>query len=144
MIMSYWLAHLPRSTRTGCWTIYCPATLESEHRASCEPGWSLVRLIHTYLSFPLLSKIPLYHPSFPTMLPWLTIIATLVGFASAAAFPRDLGFLTLSQDKITSIDPYSHYSAAVKCGPQALVDWHCGRAYLTSGPPFSYGRKGWV
>jgi len=68
------------------------------------------------------------------MLLWSTIIATLVGLASAAVFPRDSGYQTLTPDKISSADPFAHYSAAVKCNPQSLSYWNCGRAYLTLRP----------
>jgi hypothetical protein len=78
------------------------------------------------------------------MLLWSIIIATLVGLTSAAAFPRDLGFQTLSQTQIDSTNTYAHYAAAVKCGPQNLTNWKCGRAYLTCGPFFHVeGNMGW-
>jgi hypothetical protein len=75
---------------------------------------------------------------------WSTIIATLVGFVSAAAVNRrDSGFKTLSQAQINSTDAYAHYSAAAMCSPQALSYWQCGCAYLTCHPIFfSCGRKG--
>jgi len=68
------------------------------------------------------------------MLLWSIIIATLAGLASAAAITRDLGFQMLSQTQIDSTNTYAHYAAAVKCGPQNLTNWKCGRAYLTLQP----------
>jgi hypothetical protein len=65
------------------------------------------------------------------MLLWSAIFATLVGLASAVVFPRDSDFYTLTQDQIVSTDTYANYAAAVKCGPQNLINWDCGCAYLT-------------
>jgi hypothetical protein len=70
------------------------------------------------------------------MLLWSTIIATLVGLASAAVTRRDSGFKVLSQDQIDSTDVYAHYAAAASCNPQTLTYWQCGCAYLTCGPVF--------
>jgi hypothetical protein len=70
------------------------------------------------------------------MLLWPAIFATLVGLASAVVSPRDSGFYTLTQDQIVSTNTYTNYAAAVKCGPQNLTNWNCGRAYLTCVPFF--------
>jgi len=78
-----------------------------------------------------------------TMLLWSTIFAGLVGLASAVVSPRDSGFYTLTQDKIDSIDVYTNYAAAVKCDPQNITHWNCGRAYLTCTPFLFMQRKGW-
>ena len=65
------------------------------------------------------------------MLLWSAIFATLVGLASAIVSPSGSGFYTLTQNQIASTDTYANYAAAVKCGPQNLTNWNCGRAYLT-------------
>jgi hypothetical protein len=75
------------------------------------------------------------------MLLWSTIFATLVGLASAVVIPRDLGFYTLTQGQIDSTDLYAHYASAVKCHPQNLANWDCGRAYLNCGPIFSLRKE---
>ena len=70
------------------------------------------------------------------MLLWSTIIATLVGLASAAVIPRDSGFNVLPQSQVDSLNVYAHYSAAVKCDPHALTYWNCGCACLACIPFF--------
>jgi hypothetical protein len=70
------------------------------------------------------------------MILWSTIIATLVGLASAAIIPRDTGFKTLSQAQIHSTDTYANYAAAAACPLQSLTYWNCGSAYLTCDPIF--------
>lgn len=60
------------------------------------------------------------------MLLWSAVFATLVGLASAAVLPRDLGFYTLTQGQIDSTNLYAHYASAVKCNPQTLINWNCG------------------
>jgi len=108
--------------------------LESRHRASCET-WLVPGL--TYFTFTFIPTFfKTYHYLLTMMLLWSTIIATLVGLASATVIPRDSGFHTLSQDQISSTNPYAYYSAAVKCNPQSLPYWNCGGAYLTCGPFF--------
>jgi hypothetical protein len=72
---------------------------------------------------------------------WSTIFANLVGLVSAVLSPRDSGFYTLTQDDIDSTDLYAHYASAVKCGPQNLANWDCGRAYLNCGPIFSLRKE---
>lgn len=69
-----------------------------------------------------------------TMILWSTIIATLVGLASAAAIPRDSGFKTLSMGQIQSTDVYANYAAASTCAGNTLPYWNCGGAYLICGP----------
>jgi hypothetical protein len=76
------------------------------------------------------------------MLLWSAIFATFVGLAFADIFASDSGFFTLSQDQIVSTDTYASYAAAVKCGPQNLLNWKCGRAYLTCVPFFSPLKEG--
>jgi hypothetical protein len=70
------------------------------------------------------------------MLLWSAIIAALVGLASAVVSPRDSGFYTLTQDQINSTNLYAQYASVVKCQPQTLIHWNCGRAYLTCVPFF--------
>ena len=70
------------------------------------------------------------------MLLWSTIIATLVGLASAVVLPRDSGFYTLTQGQIDSTNLYAYYASAVKCQPQTLINWNCGSAYPTYVPFF--------
>jgi len=75
---------------------------------------------------------------------WSTIIATLLGLASAVVLPRDDGFYTLNQSRVDSTNVYAHYASAVKCAPQSLTHWNCGGAYYLSCVPFfSCGRKAW-
>jgi hypothetical protein len=73
---------------------------------------------------------------------WSAIFATLVGLAFADMFISDSGFYTLSQDQIVSTDTYASYAAAVKCSPQNLTNWKCGRAYLTCVPFFPSLKEG--
>ena len=72
----------------------------------------------------------------------ITFVATLVGLASAEVFPRgvDASFVTLTQADINMFTPYTYYAAAVKCNPQVVSSWQCGRTYLTYGP-FLYSSK---
>ncbi|KAI0271128.1 Alpha/Beta hydrolase protein [Russula aff. rugulosa BPL654] len=75
------------------------------------------------------------------MLLWSTIFATLVGLASAVVFPRDSDFYTLTQDQIVSTDTYANYAAAVKCGPQNLINWDCG-FHCQANPHFELHEAG--
>jgi len=75
------------------------------------------------------------------MLLWSTIIATLVGLASAAVNRRDSGFKVLSQDQIDSTNVYAYYSAAVTCNPQTLPYWNCG-SNCDSTPNFELTASG--
>ena len=96
------------------------------------PWWT-----RSYLPFILTSSNTIYNRLSTTMLPWSAIITTLLGLPSAVVVPSDPGFYTLTQDKIDSTNLYAHYAAAVKCGPQTLIHWNCGRACLAS-VPFSF------
>jgi hypothetical protein len=93
------------------------------------------------LSFPFYFSKKHNYPLFTTMLLSSTIIATLVGFASAAAFSRDdnSGFKTLSQAVISTLTPYANYAAAAMCGIENLQTWDCGCACLTCDPSIFSG-----
>ena len=117
--------------------------LESWHQASSETCLVLGLTDSQVPFIPTLFFGATYHFLYMMILLWSTIIATLVGLASAEVLPRDSDFSTLTQGQIDSTDLYAHYASAVKCDPQNITHWSCGRAYLTCGPIFSCRREGW-
>lgn len=75
------------------------------------------------------------------MLLWSTIIATLIGLASAAVTRRDSGFKVYSQGQIDSTNVFAHYASAVSCDPQTLPYWNCG-SHCQATPNFELYANG--